>query len=354
MEWRALARLVGSTLASGDPAPTELFVQMTGADPSVNEVDAIIDEIDSILIDEARTPLIISAPAEESADLYNKFADIVKDLKENEDFNIDDKMRVATFTETGLQKIEKRLGVDNLYSEGGLELVHHAEQAIKAHAIFHIDKDYVVQDGEVKIVDEFTGRIMEGRRYSEGLHQAIEAKEGVEIKRESRTLATITFQNFFRMYEKLAGMTGTAATEAEEFSKIYDLEVVEIPTNKPNQRDDLSDRIYKNEQGKWLSVVQEVKERQSKGQPVLIGTVSIEKNELLSGLLKQAGIPHQILNAKNHEGEGQTIAQAGKKGAVTVATNMAGRGVDIVLGGNPPDKVEQEEILKLGGLHVIG
>jgi len=315
---------------------------------------AIIDEIDSILIDEARTPLIISAPAEESADLYFKFDGIIKDLKENDDFNIDEKMRVATFTDAGLTKVEKRLGVDNLYSGSGFELIHHAEQALKAHAIFSIDKDYVVVNGEVKIVDEFTGRIMEGRRYSDGLHQAIEAKEGVEIKRESKTLATITFQNFFRMYKKLSGMTGTAATEEEEFSTIYGLDVVVVPTNKPIARVDKSDLIYKTEKGKFLAVIRDVKERVEKGQPVLIGTSSIEKNELFDTLLTQAGIPHEMLNAKNHEREAQIVAQAGKAGAVTVATNMAGRGVDIVLGGNPVNKDEQNRIKELGGLYVIG
>jgi preprotein translocase subunit SecA len=315
---------------------------------------AIVDEIDSILVDEARTPLIISAPAEESADLYYKFAGFVSDLQEGEDYNVDEKMRVATFTEAGLKRLEVRLGIDNLYAQGGLELIHHAEQALKAHAIFKKDRDYVVAGEEVKIVDEFTGRIMEGRRYSDGLHQAIEAKEGAPIKNESRTLATITFQNFFRMYEKLSGMTGTAATEAEEFDKIYKLEVVEIPTHRDNVRKDSTDRVYKSEKGKLLSVVEEVKERHAKGQPVLIGTVSIEKNELLSTLLRQAGVPHQMLNAKNHEKEAEIIAQAGRKGAVTVATNMAGRGVDIILGGNPPDKSMQDEVRALGGLHVIG
>jgi preprotein translocase subunit SecA len=315
---------------------------------------AIIDEIDSILIDEARTPLIISAPAEESADFYIKFAGLVKDLKEDTDYNIDEKMRVATFTDVGLTKLEKRLGVDNLYTGGGLELIHHAEQALKAHAIFFKDKNYVVQEGEVKIVDEFTGRIMEGRRYSEGLHQAIEAKEGVDIKRESRTLATITFQNYFRMYNKLSGMTGTAATEAEEFDKIYNLDVVEIPTNMPIAREDLSDRVYKNKRGKLLSVIEEIKMRQEKGQPVLLGTVSIEDNELLSELLTKSGVKHTLLNAKNHESEGEIVAQAGKKGAVTVATNMAGRGVDIKLGGNPTTPELEQEIKDLGGLHVIG
>lgn len=315
---------------------------------------AIIDEIDSILIDEARTPLIISAPAEESADLYYKFAELVRDLKEGEDYNVDEKMRAATFTDLGIEKLEKRLGVDNLYTTGGLESVHHAEQALKAHAIFQKDKDYVVQDGDVKIVDEFTGRIMEGRRYGEGLHQAIEAKEGAEIKRESRTMATITFQNFFRMYDKLAGMTGTAETEAEEFGKIYNLDVVVIPTNLPTQREDLSDRMYKNKRGKMLSVINDVRELQEKGQPVLLGTISIEDNEVVSQLLSKAGIKHEVLNAKNHEREAEIIAQAGRRGAVTVATNMAGRGVDIVLGGNPPDPKEQQAVKDLGGLFVVG
>ena len=314
---------------------------------------AIVDEVDSILVDEARTPLIISAPAEESADLYYKFAEVIKDLEVDTHFNIDEKLRTSTFTEAGLQKIESILGVKNIYEEG-LQMVHHAEQSLKAHSLFKIDRDYVVRNGEVLIVDEFTGRIMEGRRYSEGLHQAIEAKEGVKIQRESRTLATITFQNYFRLYEKLSGMTGTAATEAEEFEKIYKLEVTQVPTNRDNQRKDLPDRIYKNEMGKWMAVVREVKERQEKGQPVLIGTVSIDKNEQLSKLLFAAGVQHKMLNAKNHESEAEIIAQAGRKGAVTLATNMAGRGVDIILGGNPPDKAEAEEVKALGGLHVIG
>ncbi len=315
---------------------------------------AIVDEVDSILIDEARTPLIISAPAAESADTYYRFADIVRGLKEGEDYNIDEKMRSSTFTETGLQKVEKALGIDNLYEQGGLEMVHHAEQALKAHALFLRDRDYIVRDGEVMIVDEFTGRVMEGRRYSEGLHQAIEAKEGVKIQRESRTLATITYQNYFRLYTKLAGMTGTAATEAEEFAKTYNLEVVQIPTNKTNARVDLPDRIYKTENGKFLAIVKEVKALQEKGQPVLIGTISVDKNERLSELLRMAGVRHELLNAKHHEREAEIIAQAGRKGAVTVATNMAGRGVDIILGGNPPDANEAEEIRALGGLCVIG
>ncbi len=314
---------------------------------------AIVDEIDSILIDEARTPLIISAPAEESADLYVKFAEIARSLKEGEDYNLDEKMRASTFTEEGLMKVERALGVENLYAEG-LAQIHHAEQALKAHALFKKDRDYVVQDGEVKIVDEFTGRIMEGRRYSEGLHQAIEAKEGVEIKRESMTLATITFQNYFRMYSKLSGMTGTASTEAEEFSKIYNLEVVSIPTNVAVKRVDHVDKIFKTEKGKWLAVVDEVRERSEAGQPVLIGTVSIEKNELMHTLLDQAGIPHRVLNAKHHEEEAKIIAEAGKRGAVTVATNMAGRGVDIALGGHDATAEEREAIRGFGGLHVIG
>ena len=252
-----------------------------------------------------------------------------------------------------MQKVEKALGVANLY-ETGLQTVHHAEQSLRAQALFKKDKDYVVREGEVIIVDEFTGRMMEGRRYSEGLHQAIEAKEGVKIQRESKTMATITFQNYFRLYAKLAGMTGTAATEAEEFEKIYKLEVTQIPTHRDNKRADLSDRIYRTEKGKWLAVVQEVKERHEQGQPVLIGTVSIEKNELLAELLRSAGVPHKMLNAKNHEQEGEIIAQAGRKGAVTLATNMAGRGVDIILGGNPPDAAMAAEVQALGGLHVIG
>ncbi len=324
---------------------------------------AIIDEVDSILIDEARTPLIISAPAEESTDKYHKFAQLVARLEENTaaededaigDYNIDEKMRTATLTEKGIAKMEKWLGVDNIYVEGGMREVHHIEQALKARVLFQRDRDYVVKDGEVIIVDEFTGRLMPGRRYSEGLHQAIEAKEGLEIQRESQTLATITFQNYFRMYKKLAGMTGTAVTEAEEFSKIYELETVVIPTNKPIIRKDLNDLIYKTEKGKFKAVIKEVKERNKTGQPVLIGTISIEKNELLADMMKREGLHPQVLNAKNHLKEAQIIAQAGKKGAITIATNMAGRGVDIILGGNPSDKKEQEEVKKIGGLHIIG
>lgn len=329
---------------------------------------AIVDEVDSILIDEARTPLIISAPAEESNQLYYRFAELIRRLEPNVDDNVDEKMRAATLSESGITKLEKWLGVDNLYAGGELSNVHHIEQALRAERLYKKDRDYVIKDGEIIIVDEFTGRLMQGRRYSEGLHQAIEAKEGVEIQRESQTLATVTFQNYFRLYHKLSGMTGTAETEAEEFHKIYGLEVVVIPTNKQMIRKDLSDRIYKNEHGKFLAVVQEVKTRHEKGQPVLIGTISIEKNETLSQMLEEEGVPHALLNAKNHEKEASIIAEAGRFGAVTLATNMAGRGVDIILGGTQPSKEEAEadpdvlahweeehkKIVELGGLHVIG
>jgi len=315
---------------------------------------AIIDEVDSILIDEARTPLIISAPAEESTDKYLQFARMVTGLKENEDYNIDEKMRACTLTEIGIEKIEKMLGVDNIYQTHGIQMVSHLEAALKARTLFKRDRDYVVKEGEVIIVDEFTGRLMFGRRYSEGLHQAIEAKEGVKVQRESVTLATITFQNYFRMYKKLAGMTGTAATESEEFAKIYNLDVTVIPTHKPMVRRDLNDSIYKNEIGKFRAVIREIKKRHEQGQPLLVGTISIEKNELLSELLTKEGIEHELLNAKNHAKEAQILAQAGRYGAVTIATNMAGRGVDIVLGGNPPDPAGKEKVIAAGGLHVIG
>lgn len=314
---------------------------------------AIVDEVDSILIDEARTPLIISAPAEEAAELYYRFADLVTKL-EASDYVVDEKLRAATLTEQGISKIEQWLGVDNLYVQGGLPLVHHLEQALRAHALFKRDRDYVVKDGEVIIVDEFTGRLMHGRRYSEGLHQAIEAKERVEIQRESRTMATITFQNYFRLYAKLAGMTGTALTEAEEFHKIYKLEVLSIPTNKPSRRTDLPDRVYKGEVGKFRAVVAEIKRLHEKGQPVLVGTVSIEKNEILAKMLELEQIPFNMLNAKNHEKEGEFIAQAGRKGAVTLATNMAGRGVDILLGGNPPTPEAADDVRARDGLFVLG
>ena len=315
---------------------------------------AIVDEIDSILIDEARTPLIISAAAEESTDKYFKFAQIVSNLTENDDYNVDEKMRAATLTEGGIARVEKILGIGNIYVEGGVREVHHLEQALKARVLFKRDKDYVVKDGEIIIVDEFTGRLMPGRRYSEGLHQAIEAKEGVKVQKESRTMATVTFQNLFRMYKKLSGMTGTAATEAEEFHKIYNLETIVIPTNKPNVRADQSDLIYCLEMDKFNAVIRDIKERNKLGQPILVGTISIEKNEILAELMMREGLRPQMLNAKNHQKEAEIIAQAGRKGAITLATNMAGRGVDIILGGNPPIEAEQEEVRKLGGLHVVG
>ncbi|MEI6039790.1 MAG: preprotein translocase subunit SecA [Candidatus Berkelbacteria bacterium] len=315
---------------------------------------AIVDEVDSILIDEARTPLIISAAAEESAGLYRKFAQIVPQLVSETDYTLDEKMRAVTLTDAGMDKIEKLLGIKNIYDANSIELVHHLEQALVANVIYKKDKDYVVKDGEVVIVDEFTGRLMPGRRYSEGLHQAIEAKEKVEVQRESDTLATISFQNLFRMYKKLAGMTGTAATEAEEFYKIYKLDVVEIPTNKPAVRQDLQDLIYKSEEAKFLAVVEEVKKKNALGQPVLVGTISIEKSEKLSQMLTRRGVRHEVLNAKHHEREAKIIEQAGRAGAVTVATNMAGRGVDILLGGVPVDNEKRAEVARLGGLHIIG
>ncbi|MEK7066950.1 MAG: preprotein translocase subunit SecA [Patescibacteria group bacterium] len=320
---------------------------------------AIIDEVDSILIDEARTPLIISMPDEESGKLYQQFSRITPHLTENVHYNIDEKLRAVTLTEEGVVKVEQILGVDNIYDttilgSSGIRYLHHLEQALKAQFLFKRDKDYIVKDNEVIIVDEFTGRLMPGRRYSEGLHQALEAKERVIVQKESRTLASITFQNYFRMYQKLAGMTGTASTSAEEFSKVYNLDVVQIPTNKPNIRKDLPDMIFMTERGKFKAVAEEIRERHKLGQPVLVGTVSIEKNEHLSALLKREGVPHQLLNAKNHEMEAEIIAQAGKFGGVTVATNMAGRGVDIILGGNPPSEEETGKVRELGGLFVIG
>jgi len=315
---------------------------------------AIVDEVDSILIDEARTPLIISAPREESSELYYKFAAIARKLREGEDYNLDLKMRAASITQAGIDKVEHELGVNNLYAPENLHLVHHLEQSLRAQTLYGRDKEYVVREGEVVIVDEFTGRLMFGRRYSEGLHQAIEAKEGVRIREESQTLATVTFQNYFRLYKKLAGMTGTALTEAEEFHKIYSLEVVAVPTNKPMIRRDTSDKIYKTEEAKLRAVVEEVCLRHATGQPVLLGTISIEKNEVLSQMLARAGVPHNLLNAKNHEREAEIIAQAGRRGAVTLATNMAGRGVDIILGGNPPNIDEIRTVRESGGLHVIG
>jgi preprotein translocase subunit SecA len=329
---------------------------------------AIVDEADSVLIDEARTPHIISAPYDEDTAKYYDYARIVKQL-EKEDYVLDEKLRTAHLNETGIEKVEKLLGVDNVY-EKDFEALFHIEAALKAQVLFHNDKEYIVKDGEVVIVDEFTGRLLQGRRFSEGLHQAIEAKEGVTIKQESRTLATVSLQNYFRMYDKLAGMTGTAATEAEEFAKIYKAEVVTIPTHRGVQRIDRADEIYKTVDAKYNAVADEVARQHKAGRPVLIGTTSIDKNEKLSRLLEQRGIPHELLNAKNHEREAQIIARAGERGAVTVATNMAGRGVDIILGGMQPSDTEldendfrkaqeewqdkHDEVIRLGGLMVIG
>jgi preprotein translocase subunit SecA len=356
---------------------------------------AIVDEVDNILIDEARTPLIISGPAEESSNLYVKFADLVRRLRPSSDddaeepdgdYVIDHKARNVTLTERGIEKIERLLGVDNLYDPQYFEWIPYLDNALRANVVYKLDKDYIVKDGQVIIVDEFTGRLMYGRRYSEGLHQAIEAKEGVDVQRESLTYATITFQNYFRMYHKLAGMTGTAKTEEEEFQKIYNLDVVVIPTHRPMIRQDLPDMIFKTEAGKFKAVVDEVAEMNRQGRPVLIGTVAIETSERLSGLLRRHGILHNVLNAKEHEKEAVFIAQAGRSGAVTVATNMAGRGVDILLGGNPeglardllrkqgvdltevtPEQwdtayaeakqqteADRTKVLALGGLHIVG
>ena len=315
---------------------------------------AIVDEVDSILIDEARTPLIISAPDEESSKWYTEFSRIIPRLKAIDDYEVDEKMRAVTLTEKGIDKIESILNAGNIYDEKGIKYLHHLEEALKAEILFKKDKDYVVKSGEVIIVDEFTGRLMPGRRWSGGLHQAIEAKEGVRIMPESITLASITFQNYFRMYKKLSGMTGTAETSAEEFDKVYHLDVIIIPTNKPVVRKDLGDKIFKTEEAKFRAVAELVKEKHALGQPVLVGTTSIEKNEYLGRLLSRDGVLHKVLNAKHHEEEGEIIAQAGKKGAVTIATNMAGRGVDIYLGGKPSTPEENEEVKKLGGLFVIG
>ena len=320
---------------------------------------AIVDEVDSILIDEARTPLIISAPDAESPKTYEQFARIVPQLKEDIDYKVDVKDRAVTLTNEGIDKIEKILGLENIYDAAGVRYVHYLEQSLRAYVLFKRDKDYVVKSastggGEIIIVDEFTGRLMPGRRWSDGLHQAVEAKERVRVREESKTLATITFQNYFRMYEKLSGMTGTALTNAEEFDSVYKLDVIVIPTNKPMIRKNLPDRIYKNEAGKFRAIIKEIKERHEKGQPMLVGTISIEKNELLGALLRKEGIHCEILNAKQHEREGAIIAQAGRLGAITVATNMAGRGVDIILGGNPPSSDEAQKVCEVGGLHVIG
>jgi preprotein translocase subunit SecA len=360
---------------------------------------AIVDEVDSILIDEARTPLIISGPSEVSSELYYTVNRIIPMLKKGEviehrdeklgrkvkeytgDYTIDEKAKSATLTEQGVLRVEKLLNVDNLYDPQHIEILHHVNQALKAHALFKRDVDYVVKDGEVMIVDEFTGRLMPGRRWSDGLHQAVEAKEGVKIENENQTLATITFQNYFRMYQKLSGMTGTADTEAAEFHQIYKLDVVVIPTNRPMQRQDMADVIYKTEMEKFKAVVEDVEQSHAAGQPVLVGTISIEKSELLSEMLRKRGVPHNVLNAKQHEREAEIVAQAGRKGAVTIATNMAGRGTDIILGGNPemlakreaqgqedPETAlpallekyrtlcatEKEQVLAAGGLYICG
>lgn len=342
---------------------------------------AIVDEVDSILIDEARTPLIISGPSEESTEIYYAVNRIVKYLKPEEDFKLDEKLKSVVLTEQGSQKAERLLGINNLYDPANIQVVHHINQAIRAHYFFKKDVDYVVKDGKIIIVDEFTGRLLPGRRWSDGLHQAIEAKEGLKIEAENQTLATITFQNYFRMYKKLAGMTGTADTEASEFAEIYNLEVVVIPTHKPMIRIDYPDAVYKTEKAKYEAVVREIEECYRAGRPVLVGTTSIEKSELLSRMLKKKGIPHNVLNAKYHDKEAEIVAQAGRIGAVTIATNMAGRGTDILLGGNPEFlaremlvgkdyneedfrkaldkarqicKVEHEKVVSLGGLHIIG
>jgi preprotein translocase subunit SecA len=342
---------------------------------------AIVDEVDSILIDEARTPLIISGPTEDSTDKYYKINRIIPSLKKEVDYTIEEKTKTSALTEEGNVKVEKMLGAGNLYDPSNVDLVHHVHQALKAHALFHRDVDYVVKDNQVMIVDEFTGRLMPGRRWSDGLHQAIEAKEGVKIENENQTLASITFQNYFRLYSKLAGMTGTAETEAAEFAKIYNLDVVVIPTHRPMVRLDNPDFIYKNEHAKFNSAIKEIEERNKKGQPVLVGTISIVKSETLASMLKKKGIKHSVLNAKYHEMEAEIVAQAGRYSAVTIATNMAGRGTDIVLGGNPEGltrqvlkgkdhtkeewdttleqfkavcAAEKEKVVEAGGLHILG
>jgi len=315
---------------------------------------AVVDEVDSILIDEARTPLIISAPTSESESLYDSFAKIVRDFKRDEDFTVDEKLKAIQLTDNGINKAEKALGVENIYTEGGMKMVHHLETAVRALALFKKDTEYVIKNGEIIIVDESTGRLQPGRRWSEGLHQAIEAKEGVKVQKESRTFASITFQNYFRMYRRLSGMTGTAMTSSEEFFKVYHADTLLVPTNKPLVRKDQNDLIFQTEHGKFLALARKVKELNKEGHPVLLGTVSIEKNEVLSEYLKREGVVHNVLNAKNHEKEGEIIAQAGKLGAVTVATNMAGRGVDIKLGGIPFEQSTYEKVKELGGLYVIG
>ena len=341
---------------------------------------AIVDEVDSILIDEARTPLIISGPAEESTDKYYKINRIIPSLRQGKDYQLEEKSHTAFLTEEGVAHVEQLIHVENLYDPRNIETLHHVNQALRAHTLFRKDVDYMVKDGQVIIVDEFTGRLMPGRRWSDGLHQAVEAKENVKIENENQTLATITFQNYFRMYKKLAGMTGTADTEAAEFRKIYNLDVMVIPTNMPLMRTNYPDVIYKTEDEKFRAVVGEIKELYQSGRPVLVGTISIEKSERLSQLLKKQGVPHNVLNAKHHEREAEIIAQAGRAGAETISTNMAGRGTDILLGGNPKFlaktlvdekpteeavqkayekalaivKEEKEKVIQVGGLHVLG
>jgi preprotein translocase subunit SecA len=340
---------------------------------------AIVDECDSILIDEARTPLIISGPAEDSTDKYYTINAIIPQLKKDEHFTMEEKSKTVALTEEGNHRVEELLKIENLYDPENIELLHHVYQGLKAHYLYTRDVEYMVKDGEIIIVDEFTGRLMEGRRWSDGLHQAVEAKEKVPVKNENQTLATITFQNYFRMYKKLAGMTGTAETEAVEMKKIYNLDVSVIPTNKPIRRDDREDVVFKNANGKYMSIVRDITERAKKGQPILVGTVTIEKSELISKYLQKSGVPHKVLNAKHHEQEAEIVAQAGRKGAVTIATNMAGRGTDIVLGGNPeflarqlvddidsPEyktavekfkpqtEKEKQEVIAAGGLYIIG
>ena len=315
---------------------------------------AIVDEIDSILIDEARTPLIISAPANESENLYRVFATVATKLEPETHYTVDEKHKSATLTDAGIEAAEKILGIDNIYTDRGIKYVHHLETAVRAKALYTRDKEYVIRDGEVVIVDEFTGRMQPGRRWSDGLHQAVEAKEGVAVQKESKTYASITYQNYFRMYEKLSGMTGTALTSQEEFYTVYGLDVVPVPTHREVKRIDRNDLIFQTEAGKFAAVIRQVTELHEKGQPVLVGSASIEKNELLSVELTKAGITHQVLNAKNHEREGEIIAEAGRKGAVTLATNMAGRGVDIKLGGASATATETEEVRQLGGLFVLG
>lgn len=315
---------------------------------------AVIDEVDSILIDEARTPLIISGPARDAENLYYTFATVANTFEPGVDYTVDEKQRAVQITDSGIEKAERALKIDNLYAEGGMKLAHHLDAAVKARALFEKDKEYVVKDGAIVIVDEFTGRLQPGRRWSEGLHQAIEAKEGLSIQRESQTYASVTFQNYFRMYEKTAGMTGTGLTSREEFASVYNLDVVTIPTNKSIQRIDKDDLIFQTEAGKFTALIREVRARHEKGQPVLIGTTSIEVNERLAEAFRHAGVPYEMLNAKNHEREGEIIAQAGKRGAVTIATNMAGRGVDIKLGGNPTTPEERDFIVNVGGLYVVG